>query len=84
MADDYLAPVQEAVAAALGVDDDEATPEATLMDDLGMSSTTGLELMLELEESLDIEISVEDLDRSHFATVSSLADYVAANIVAAE
>jgi acyl carrier protein len=49
-----------------------------------MSSTTGLELMLELEESLGIEISVEELDRDDFATVSSLAGYVAANIIGAE
>lgn len=58
------------------------SPSTALMEDLAMSSTTGLELMLELEERLEIEISVEDLDRSHFATVSTLADYVAANIVA--
>jgi acyl carrier protein len=55
--------------------------DTTLMEDLAMSSTTGLELMLELEEHLEIEISVEDLDRSDFATVGSLADYVAANIL---
>jgi acyl carrier protein len=58
------------------------SPSTALMEDLAMSSTTGLELMLELEESLAIEISVENLDRGHFATVSTLADYVAANIVA--
>jgi acyl carrier protein len=55
--------------------------DTTLMEDLAMSSTTGLELMLEIEEHLEIEISVEDLDRSDFATVGSLADYVAANIL---
>jgi acyl carrier protein len=57
------------------------TRDTTLMEDLAMSSTTGLELMLELEEELEIEISVEDLDRTHFATVGTLADYVAANIL---
>ncbi|MFC7484529.1 hypothetical protein ACFQX7_37145 [Luedemannella flava] len=40
--------------------------------------------MLELEELLEIEISVEDLDRDHFATVATLADYVVANVLAAE
>jgi acyl carrier protein len=55
--------------------------DTTLMEDLAMSSTTGLELMLELEEELEIEISVEDLDRKDFATVGSFADYVAANIL---
>jgi acyl carrier protein len=61
----------------------EATASTELMAGLAMSSTTALELMLELEENLEIEISVEDLDRTDFATVGSLADYVGANIVAA-
>lgn len=60
-----------------------ATESTDLMADLAMSSTTALELMLVLEEDLEIEISVEDLDRSDFATVGSLADYVAANVLAA-
>jgi acyl carrier protein len=60
---------------------DGASASTALMEDLAMSSTTGLELMLELEESLEIEISVEDLGRESFATVGTLADYVAANIL---
>jgi acyl carrier protein len=58
-----------------------ATQRTALMADLAMSSTTALELMLELEESLGIEISVEDLDRADFDTVGSLAAYVAANVL---
>jgi acyl carrier protein len=58
-----------------------ASQSTALMADLAMSSTTALELMLELEESLEIEISVEDLDRDDFATVGSLATYVAANLL---
>jgi acyl carrier protein len=57
------------------------TEETALMDTLGLSSTTGLELVLELEERLDVEISVEELDRDHFETVGSLADYVAGNLL---
>lgn len=52
-----------------------------LMDALGLSSTTGLELVLELEERLDLEISVEDLGRDDFSTVGTLADYVAGNLL---
>jgi acyl carrier protein len=55
--------------------------QTALMDDLGMSSTTALELILELEERLEREISVEDLDRDHFATAGTLSDYVAANLL---
>lgn len=57
------------------------TEDTALMDALGLSSTTGLELVLELEERLELEISVEDLDRDHFDTVGSLADYVAGNLL---
>ncbi|KQV13394.1 phosphopantetheine-binding protein [Kitasatospora sp. Root187] len=58
-----------------------ATADTTLMEALGMSSTTGLELVLELEERLAVEISVEDLGRDDFGTVGSLADYVAGNLL---
>ena len=58
-----------------------ATADTTLMEALGMSSTTGLELVLELEERLELEISVEDLGRDDFGTVGSLADYVAGNLI---
>ena len=58
-----------------------ATADTTLMEALGMSSTTGLELILELEERLEVEISVEELGRGDFGTVGSLADYVAGNLL---
>jgi acyl carrier protein len=61
-----------------------AQESTALMDDLGMSSTTALELMLELEESMEVEISVEDLDRTDFTTVGTLADYVARNLLTEE
>jgi acyl carrier protein len=53
----------------------------TLMEDLGMSSTGALEIVLMLEERLEIEISVEDLGREHFETVGTLSDYVAGNVI---
>jgi acyl carrier protein len=40
-----------------------ASADTTLMEALGMSSTSALELILELEERLELEISVEDLGR---------------------
>jgi acyl carrier protein len=65
----------------LGRELDGVSEATTLMEALGMTSTTGLELILRLEENLELEISVEDLDREHFETVGSLADYVAANLL---
>jgi len=65
----------------LGREVSGATADTALMGALGLSSTAGLELVLELEERLDLEISVEDLGRGDFGTVGSLADYVAGNLI---
>lgn len=46
---------------------------------LCMSSSNMLELMLELEESLDIQVDVEDLAEDDLRSVGSLADYVVAH-----
>lgn len=54
----------------------EGTP---LMDGLCMSSANMLELMLELEESLDVQVDVEDLAEDDLSTVGSLADYIVAH-----
>ncbi|MDR3036314.1 MAG: phosphopantetheine-binding protein [Kitasatospora sp.] len=59
-----------------------ADADTALLDALGLNSTTGLELVLELEERLGLEISVEDLGRDDFTTVGSLAAYVAGNLLA--
>jgi len=55
--------------------------DTRLLDALGMTSTAALELLLRLEERLELEVSVEDLGQEHLATVGSLADYVAANLL---
>jgi acyl carrier protein len=62
----------------------DVSEDLALVEDLGVSSTSALELMLELEESLQVEISVEDLDREDFTTVGTLADYVARNVLPQE
>jgi len=62
MADkDYFAAVQEAVANALGVDDDEATGDATLMDDLGAESIDLLDILFRIERSVGVKIQASDL-----------------------
>jgi acyl carrier protein len=59
----------------------DPTEEMNLMHDLGMSSTTALELVLELEEALEREISVEEMNREDFDTVGTLANYIAGNLI---
>jgi acyl carrier protein len=53
-------------------------PESTrLFDELGLSSSKTLELLLALEEDLDVHIDVEEIDRKNLASIGSLADFVA-------
>lgn len=57
-----------------------AMSESTkLREDLGMTSVTILELILELEEALAIEVDVESLDGEHTATIGALADFLLVN-----
>ena len=53
--------VQEVLVDALGVDDDEATAEATLMGDLGAESIDFLDIVFRLEKTFDIKIAREEL-----------------------
>jgi acyl carrier protein len=57
------------------------TPEMKLMEDLGMRSASMLELLLELEDSLDIQIDVEDIDGAAMTSVGDLADFIAGHAI---
>jgi len=48
--------VKETLIEALGVDDDEVTPEATLTGDLGAESIDFLDIVFRLEKAFDIKI----------------------------
>ncbi len=48
--------IQTALIDALGVDDDEVTPEATLVGDLGAESIDFLDIVFRLEKSFEIKI----------------------------
>ena len=63
--------------------DPPPTAESTkLFDELGLSSSTTLELLLELEEELEIQIDVEDIDQRDLETIGTLADFIAEHAVA--
>jgi acyl carrier protein len=53
------------------------TEDMRLMEELGLSSTFGLELLLEVEEQLMILIDVEVMDADQMKTVGDLATFVA-------
>jgi acyl carrier protein len=52
-----------------------------LMEDLGLTSAATMELMLELEESMDIQIDVEEIGPADLASIGALADFVAGHAV---
>ena len=58
---------------------DPVTQDMRLMEELGLSSTFGLELLLELEDQLQILIDVELMDQDQMKTVGDLATFVAAH-----
>jgi acyl carrier protein len=79
--------IQIALPKVLGRAADDAVPELSehtlQMEDLGLTSVATLELVLELEESMDIQIDVEEIGTDDVASIGALADYVARHAVAA-
>ncbi|MER7757577.1 phosphopantetheine-binding protein [Kitasatospora sp. NPDC097643] len=59
----------------------EIPANACLFDDLGLTSAGTIELILELEESLDIQVDVEQITEDDLRSVAGLADYVAAHVI---
>lgn len=55
-ADEIYATVKETLVDALGVDDDEVTPEATLVGDLGAESIDFLDIVFRLEKNFSVKI----------------------------
>ncbi len=53
--------VQEVLVDALGVDEEEVTPEATLMGDLGAESIDFLDIVFRLEKAFGIKVPREEL-----------------------
>jgi acyl carrier protein len=59
--EEIFSKVQEALVDALGVEDDEVTPEATLQEDLGAESIDFLDIVFRLEKAFDIKIERGEL-----------------------
>ena len=53
--------VRESLVDALGLDDDDITPDATLMGDLGAESIDFLDIVFRLEKAFDIKVPREEL-----------------------
>jgi acyl carrier protein len=66
--------VKKIIAEQLGVEEDEVTPEASFVDDLGADSLDTVELVMALEEEFSIEIPDEDAEK--ILTVGKALDYI--------
>ncbi|ADU30791.1 acyl carrier protein [Evansella cellulosilytica] len=66
--------IAKIVSDRLGVDESEIKPEATFKEDLGADSLDVVELVMELEDEFDLEISDEDAEK--ISTVGDVIDYI--------
>ncbi len=66
--------VKEIVCEQLGVSDEEVTPQASFIDDLGADSLDIVELVMALEEEYEMEISDEDAEK--IKTVQDVVTYI--------
>ena len=68
------AQVVKIIASQLQTDENQVTPDASFMDDLGADSLDTVELIMALEEEFDIEIP--DSDAEKIRTVQDALDYL--------
>ena len=66
--------IKSIIAEQLGVKTEEATPEASFIDDLGADSLDTVELIMALEEEFNIEIPDEDAEK--MSTVGDAITYI--------
>ncbi|CUQ65233.1 MAG: acyl carrier protein [Nitrospira sp.] len=66
--------VKKIIAEQLGVEEDEVTPEASFVEDLGADSLDTVELVMALEEEFSIEIPDEDAEK--ILTVGKALEYI--------
>jgi acyl carrier protein len=72
--------VKKIVVEQLGVKEDEVTPNASFVDDLGADSLDTVELVMALEEEFECEIPDEEAEK--ITTVQQAVDYVKAHVKA--
>ena len=69
--DEIFDKVRATLVDALGLDDDEVTPEATLIGDLGAESIDFLDIVFRLEKEFDIKIPRGELFPENLAAADS-------------
>jgi acyl carrier protein len=66
--------VKKIITEQLGVDEEDVTPEANFVEDLGADSLDTVELVMAFEEEFGIEIPDEDAEK--ILTVQQAVDYI--------
>jgi acyl carrier protein len=74
VSEDILQRVQKIVVDRLDVDEDKVKPESSFKDDLDADSLDVVELVMELEDEFDMEISDEDAEK--ITTVGDVIEYI--------
>ncbi|HLR10774.1 MAG TPA: acyl carrier protein [Sporosarcina sp.] len=70
--------VTKVIVDRLGVDEAEVKAEASFRDDLGADSLDVVELVMELEDEFDMEISDDDAEK--IATVGDAVSYIESKV----
>jgi len=68
--------IEDVLPRVLGVDLADVPANACFFDDYGLTSSGIVELVLDIEETLAIQVDVEHLSIDDLRTVDSLTDYV--------
>ncbi|MFZ4735734.1 MAG: acyl carrier protein [Bradymonadia bacterium] len=66
--------VKQIIVEQLDVSEEEVTPEASFIDDLGADSLDIVELVMAMEETFDVEIPDEEAD--NIRTVQDAINYI--------
>ena len=66
--------VKKIIVEQLGVEEDDVTPEASFVEDLGADSLDTVELVMAFEEEFDIEIPDEEAEK--ILTVGRAIEYI--------
>lgn len=69
--------ISQMVTERFGVDEEKVTRELTFQEDLGADSLDVVELIMEMEDVFNIQISDEDAEK--IITIGDAVDYIDAN-----
>ena len=78
MSDNNADRVKKIIVSQLNVSEEQVTPEASFIDDLGADSLDQVELVMALEEEFGTEIPEEEAEK--LQTVGSVIEYVEKNL----